>query len=55
MHFMYLTFQQIFIDLLLKGQDQEWALGVGWITKYVTLPIGNVFSMSTSFKRQYAN
>lgn len=41
---MYLSFQQILIDLLLMAQDLGWALGVWWIVKYLTLPIGNAYS-----------
>lgn len=55
MHFMYPSFQQILIDFLLMGQDLGWALGVGWIRKYLTLPIGNAYSVLASFKRQYTN
>lgn len=54
MHFMYLLFQQIRIDLLLMGQELGWT-EVQWITKYVTLPVGKLYSMQSSFKRQSTN
>ena len=53
MHFMYLLFQQIFIDLLM-GQELGWT-EVEWITEYMTLPTGKLYSVQASFKRQYTN